>query len=451
MSLRRLLSRFVPQGIKNTYHLAQAVAACAYFGFPAYRTVSSMAGRPAKKLQVIGVTGTNGKTTTTAFIVRILERAGKKVAAASTIDFQIGEKKQVNVSKFTTLSPWQLQKFLREAAKAGCGYAVLETSSHALDQHRVWGIPYAIAVITNVTREHLDYHETMEEYRRVKRKLFSIAERAVINRDMEEPEYFRAHSGQPTVFYSTRDQHAHLFARKIELDFKGTEFMVDDTHFHLNIPGLFNIENALAALGVARLLGIDFLVAAEALSGITGVPGRMELVPNAKNADIIIDYAVTPDAFEKLYASVLPLKIPGTKIIHVFGACGERDRGKRPLLGETASGYADIVILTNEDPYHEDPERIIDDIEHGITKKKKDPARDTAQSAVGGYFRIFDRRAAIQKALALADIGDIVLITGKGAEETMAVGDERLPWNDRRVIEEELGRPAAENADEREE
>lgn len=417
MSLKRSISRLVPQGIKNIWHLAQAAVACAYFGFP------------GKRLAVIGVTGTNGKTTTTQFIARILERAGEKVAVASTIDFQIGEKKWTNASKFTTLSPWQLQRFLRAAVRAGCEYAVLETSSHALDQHRVWGVPYDIAVMTNVTREHLDYHETMEGYRRAKRRLFSIAKRAVINLDMEEPRYFCAGRDKSTLFYSTKDQSAHLFAQKIGLDFKGTEFVVDDTHFHLNIPGLFNIENALAALGVARLLDIGFPVAAEALADIAGVPGRMELVPNAKNADIIIDYAVTPDAFEKLYASILPLKIPGTRIIHVFGACGERDRGKRPLLGEIASGYADVVILTNEDPYYEDPERIIDEIETGVTKKKEKE-----------YLRIFDRREAIRKALSLAEIGDIVLITGKGAEETMAVGDKRIPWNDRKVIEEELAR-----------
>ena len=427
MSFKRRISQLVPQGIKNIYHLAQAIIANVRYGFP------------SRKLQVIGVTGTNGKTTTTQFIARILEHAGKKTAVASTISFQIGGERRVNSSKFTTLSSWQLQKFLCEAVTSECEYAVLETSSHALDQHRVWGIAYDIAVMTNVTREHLDYHGTMEQYRRAKRMLFLMAKQAVINLDMEDPEYFRGHSKQPTIFYSTKDPNAHLFAQKIELDFKGTEFTVDDTSFHLNIPGLFNIENALAALGVARLLGIDFSVAAEALADITGVPGRMELVPNTKNADIIIDYAVTPDAFEKLYASILPLKIPGTKIIHVFGACGERDRGKRPMLGEIASGYADIVILTNEDPYHEDPERIIDEIEKGVMKKR--PARITPRSGVGGdtgYFRIFDRREAIRKALALADIGDIVLVTGKGAEETMALGDEWIPWNDRKVIEEEL-------------
>lgn len=418
--MRRLLSKITPQAVKNAYHLALAFLANAYFGFP------------GKKLKVIGVTGTNGKTTTTQFIARILEQAGKKAAVASTINFQIGEKKWVNASKFTTLSAWNLQKFLREAAEAGCEYAVIETSSHALDQNRVWGIPYALAVMTNVTREHLDYHKTMEAYRRAKRKLFLSAEQTVINLDMEDPEYFHIASKRPAIFYSIKDSSAHVFAEKIELDFKGTEFVVDSTHFHLQIPGLFNIENALAALGAARALGIDFAVAADALGSISGVPGRMELVPNTLGADIIIDYAVTPDAFQKLYASILPLKIPGTKIIHVFGACGERDRGKRPLLGEIASGSADIIILTNEDPYYEDPERIIDEVERGVTKKKD---RD--------YFRIFDRREAIRKALSLAEIGDIVLITGKGAEVTLARGDERLPWNERAVIEEELAKIAA--------
>lgn len=428
--MKRFISQLVPQGIKNYYHLAHAIMANVRYGFP------------ARKLQVIGVTGTNGKTTTSQMIARILERAGspspsgdgfgaanKKVALASTVSFQIGERKWTNASKFTTLSSWKLQRFLHDAVREGCEYAVIETSSHALDQNRVWGIPYAIAVMTNVTREHLDYHKTMEEYRKAKCKLFALARQAVINLDMEEPKYFCGGDEKRALFYSVKDPNAHLFAEHIELDFKGTEFAVDGTVFHLHMPGLFNIENALAALGAARLLGIGFAVAKEALEDMQGVPGRMELVPNPIEADIIIDYAVTPDALEKLYASILPLKIPGSKIIHVLGACGERDRGKRPIMGEIVSGYADIVILTNEDPYYEDPERIIDEIEQGVSKKKdKD------------YFRIFDRREAIRKALGFAEIGDIVLITGKGAEETMAIGDKRIPWNERRVIEEELAK-----------
>lgn len=401
--------------MKNSYHLLQAVMATLWYGFP------------AQKLHVIGVTGTNGKTTTSQFIARILAASGKKVALASTINFQIGEREWVNTSKFTTLSPWKLQRFLREAVDAGCTYAVIETSSHALDQNRVWGIPYEIAVMTNVTREHLDYHVTMERYREAKQRLFRLAKKNVVNLDMEEPAFFCDKSGPDLVTYSTRNKEATLFAHDLTLDFKGTGWSVGEERFRLQIPGLFNIENALASLGVAKLLDIDFAVAREAIASIPIVPGRMELVANHINADILIDYAVTPDAFEKLYASVRPLKIPGTKIIHVFGACGERDRGKRPEMGTIASTYADIVILTNEDPFYEDPEQIIDDIEQGVTKKKNK-----------NYFRIFDRRQAIAKALSLAEIGDIVLLTGKGAEVTMALGDTRLPWSERQVIEEEL-------------
>ncbi len=414
MSLKRFFSAVMPQWFKNYYHLAQAVFACVTFGFP------------GKRLRIIGVTGTNGKTTTTQFIARILTESGKKVAMASTINFQIGEKSWVNDSKFTTMSPWKLQKFLHDAVNERCEYAVIETSSHALDQNRVWGIPYEIAVMTNVTREHLDYHKTMEQYREAKCRLFRRAKERVVNLDMEDPMFYCG-TNSKTVTYSTKNPQAALLASDITLDFKGTEFVVDGAHFHLNIPGLFNIENALAALGVARILDIDSGVAQKALASVMGVPGRMELVPNPMNADILIDYAVTPDAFEKLYASILPLKIPGSQIIHVFGACGERDRGKRPQLGEIASSYADIIILTNEDPFYEDPEQIIDDIEKGVTKKKDK-----------NYFRIFDRRAAIHKALSLAEIGDIVLVTGKGAEVTMALGDVRIPWSERQVIEEEL-------------
>lgn len=429
-SMKRFLSKLVPQYLKNYYHLAHAVAANLWYGFPAHRTVSSEAGKPARKLQVIGVTGTNGKTTTSQFIAKILETAGKKTALASTINFQIGDEKWVNTSKFTTMSSWKLQKFLSDAVKAKCEYAVLETSSHALDQNRVWGIPYVLAVLTNVTREHLDYHGTIDRYRAAKCKLFHMAKEGVVNMDMEDPLYFcgdQETKKKRIMLYSTKNSQAGVLAEDITLDFKGTEFTVDGVRFRLRVPGLFNIENALAAISAARFLSIDLSVAKTALESVPLIPGRMELVPNPMNADIVIDYAVTPDAFEKLYASILPLKIPGTKIIHVFGACGERDRGKRSMMGEIASGYADIVILTNEDPYYENAEQIIDDIEKGVTKKKN---RD--------YFRIFDRREAIHKALSLTEIGDIVLITGKGAEQTMAIGRERLPWSERKVIEEEL-------------
>ncbi len=415
--MRHFISGLTPQWIKNSYHFFCAVVANIYFAFP------------SKKLIVIGVTGTNGKTTTTQMIGAILRKADKKAAIASTIDFWMGDEERINSSKFTTTSAWQLQKFLREAVEKGMTHAVIETSSHALDQYRVWGVQYEIAVITNVTREHLDYHKTMTQYRAAKKKLFAMSKYAVVNSDMEEPEYFvKAHmKAGRAVTYSTKNINADVCAKGIRLNFNKTEFRVGDEEYTLRVPGIFNIENALAAIAVAKLLNIETSIVEVALKELEGVPGRMECLESEEGVDIIIDYAVTPDAFTKLYDSIRPLKIPGTKIIHVFGACGERDRGKRPILASIASEYADTIILTNEDPYYEDGEQILNDLEAGLSKTRSYE-----------YFRIYDRRKAITKALTMAERGDIVLVTGKGAETSMAIGKERIPWSERQVIEEIL-------------
>lgn len=429
MFMRHIFSRLVPQSVKNIlYHWPLAIVAAVRFGFP------------GRKLRVIGITGTNGKTTTTQFVTRILEEATsssdpgaarKKVAMASTINFQIGDRRWNNASKFTTLSAWKLERFLREAVDAGCEYAVIETSSHALDQKRIWGIPYEVAVMTNVTREHLDYHRTLSAYRRAKWGLFEHARMAVVNLDMENPEeYLSANHFEKKLSYGIKNDQADLVATHIRETLAGSVFQVRGIECTLRLPGRYNIENALAALAVGELLDIDLVLAIRAIGEIEGVPGRMESIPNTRGISIIIDYAVTPDSLEKLYAHIAGMRPEGKRIIAVFGACGERDRGKRPMMGAIVSAQADIVILTNEDPYHEDPERIIDEIEQGIIGKEKEK----------NWFRIFDRRAAIARALTLAQPGDIVVITGKGAEETMAIGDERLPWNERRVIEEELVR-----------
>jgi UDP-N-acetylmuramoyl-L-alanyl-D-glutamate--2,6-diaminopimelate ligase len=416
-NLFHFLKQLVPQGMKNIlWHFPLAVFAAVYFRFP------------ARKLKVIGITGTNGKTTTTQFVTKILQEAGKKVAMASTINFVIDGKETVNASKFTTLSAWKLQKFLHDAVRSGAEYAVIETSSHAIDQYRTWGIPYEIAVMTNVTREHLDYHHTMNEYRAVKRRLFELAKMAVVNLDMEDPEeYLSARPYEKKISYSTRDPQATLLAERIDLQLHGSEFFVDETRFTLALPGLFNVENALAAIGVGMLLGVDMKVMSSALSKVTIVPGRMESIENNRGITILIDYAVTPDSLEKLYQLVSQMKGADSQIIALLGACGERDRGKRPMMGEIVSSYADTLILTNEDPYYEDPQQILDDIERGISRQEGKE-----------YLRIFDRREAIAKTLATAQAGDIIVITGKGAEETMKIGVQLIPWNDARVVREEL-------------
>lgn len=426
------MKKLIPQKIKNLYHLGQAVAANFLYGFP------------SKKIKVIGVTGTNGKTTTVQMISRILEEAGFRVAMASTINFKIGEKEWINKTKFTTLSSFSVQRFIKQAVESRCDYIVLETSSHALDQNRVWGVHYKTAVITNVTREHMDYHHSIEEYRIAKLKLFHRVKTAVVNLDMLNAKDYLV-SGVKIKYGFTTDQELTIdqteygpidviSAREKELAINYSRFSVGEARFELKLPGLFNVENALAAICVGMDEKISLETIKSALVKITGVPGRMEHVPNKRGLDIVIDYAVTPDSLEKLYTLIRLIKTNAeanqkkARIISVMGSCGERDRGKRPIMGAIVAKNADYVILTNEDPYGEEPEQIIDEVAAGIKDKQENV----------NFWRILDRREAIRKALALAESGDIIVVTGKGAEETMAMGDQVIPWNDKKVILEEL-------------
>jgi UDP-N-acetylmuramoyl-L-alanyl-D-glutamate--2,6-diaminopimelate ligase len=424
------MKKLTPQSIKNIYHLFQAILANIWFGFP------------SRRLKVIGVTGTNGKTTTVQMIARILEEAGYKIAIASTINFKIGKKEWVNDTKFTTLSSWQLQKHLRAAARAGCEYAIIEVTSHALDQNRVWGTDFEVAVVTNVTREHLDYHETMEKYSRAKEKLFGIVAKkedgvAVVNLNMDNAYEFLKYDIEEKYGYILGTQSAKLkaqnrsvkiktiTAKSIELNIQNTRYKIQDTGFLINLPGEFNVENALAATCVGLSQGISLEKISDALAKIKDVPGRMESIENKRGLTIIVDYAVTPDSLQKLYNYVGKLKKEGSRIIAVFGSCGERDRGKRPIMGGIVAKIVDYVLITNEDPYNENPQQIIDEVFGGVSIYRKENLN---------AWRILDRREAIKKALQLAKTGDIIVVTGKGAEEIMAVGDKRIPWNDPKVI-----------------
>lgn len=425
----QFFKKLFPQKIKNFYHLIQAVVASFWFGWP------------SKKIKIIGVTGTNGKTTTCQMLTKILEEAGKKVALASTINFKLGEKEWVNKTKFTTLSAWAVQNFIARAVKENCQYLVLETSSHSLDQYRVWGIDFSVAVLTNITREHLDYHQTMEEYRDAKLKLFEKAGVAVVNLESDWAEEFLNCGAEEKWGYFLENENGKmkmenfgkdlkiLKAEDLELGKDFSKFSVEGVKFELQLLGEFNIENALAAVSIGLSQGIDLETSARALTKIEKVPGRMDEVKNDLGIKIIVDYAVTPDSMEKLGALAQSLKEENGKIIWVFGACGERDRGKRPMMGAIGAKYADLVIITNEDPYFEDPNKIIEEVFAGVLEGGRTENKNC--------WKILDRREAIAKALQLAKKGDLVLVTGKGVEETMAVGAERIPWNDRRVIEEE--------------
>ena len=454
------LKKLIPQDIKNIYHLAQAILANFWYGFPSRKINPHTNFLPNSVIKflhshgigvgvkVIGVTGTNGKTTTVQMIAKILEEAGFKTAVASTINFKINDNEEINRTKFTTLSSWAVQKFIKKAIENGCEYLVLETSSHSLDQYRVWGVEYQTAVITNVTREHLDYHKTMGEYRQAKIQLFKKVKTAVVNLDMEKPEEFLAYAKNSVFAYSISNDKLpmtnqcqnpnvkiqKIIAKNVELGINGSKYEIQNTKYEIHLLGEFNIENALAATCVAISENIDLETIAKALEKIKLVPGRMERVENSKGLNIIVDYAVTPDSLEKLYELIKSIRNnspeirESSKIIAVFGSCGERDRGKRPIMGEIVSKKADFVIVTNEDPYNEDPMQIINEVSEGIKNRIEG----------NNFWKILDRREAIRKALEIAKAGDFVVVTGKGAEEIMAVGDKRIPWNDRKVIEEEL-------------
>jgi UDP-N-acetylmuramoyl-L-alanyl-D-glutamate--2,6-diaminopimelate ligase len=291
-------------------------------------------------------------------------------------------------------------------------------------------VEYKIAVITNATREHLDYHKTMEKYRKAKLRLFRSAKTVIVNLDMEKPEEFLQYGNAKKIAYSFKDSKADIFAENIELGIQDTKYKIQDTNFKLNLIGDFNVENALAAISVGISENISLGICARALEKITGVAGRMEYVANDKGLNILVDFALTPNALEKLFSLLARIKKPEAKVIAVFGACGERDRGKRPIIGEIVSRFANFVVVTNDEPYREDQQQIIAEIMAGIKDKEINK----------NLFVILDRREAIRKALQLAEPADIVAVTGMGAEESMVVGTQKIQWNDRKVILEELNR-----------
>lgn len=438
--LKYLIRRFLPDWLVNYYHLTVAVSAAVFYRFP------------AKKLRVIGVTGTNGKTTTCHLIVAILEAAGRRVGMTTTIDFKIAETLVENNLKMTSLNPFVVQKLLRRMVEADCQDAVIEVTSIALDQHRLWGIPFYGAVFTNLTHDHLDYHQTMENYRSSKEKLFSSRPGlSVINRDDETADYFLSHSANRTISYGINEG-GEVVAKKVYARPGGTDFVLlvsnRQASINLPLPGVFNVYNALAAAAACLGLGIDLETVVEALNNAAPVAGRMEVVEAGQAFTVIIDYAHTPDALQKVYQTLKPT-VRG-KLISVLGAAGDRDRTKRPILGALAGRYADYVFITDEDPYTEDPQAIIDEVAAGVPRGRPRRGRmkvnreseipfkykDTGEEI--WWWRVLDRRAAIERALKMARPQDVVLVTGKGAEKAMAVGHELIPWSDRQVLEELL-------------
>lgn len=439
--IKRFLRRLFSQKTINYYHLAQAALANFIYGYP------------GKKLKVIGVTGTNGKTTTCHLIASVLEAGRKSVGMTTTIDFRIGPKRTENIIKMTTVSPFLLQKMLKQMVAAGCEYAVIEVTSIALDQHRLWGIPFQTVVFTNLTHDHLDYHGTMTGYRRSKEQLFAGRPGlSVINADDPSSEHFLHYSANRTLTYGIK-QPASVMAKKLYQRPGGTDFVLlvgqRQASMSLSLPGTFNVYNALAATAVGLGLGMNLDDVIGGLKRVESVPGRMEVIDSGQAFTVIVDYAHTPDALQKVYETVKPT-VRG-RLISVLGATGRRDKAKRPILGALAGKYADYVLITNEDPYDEDPNAIIDEVAAGVPRGRpnrggrlkinKDSEVPINYKETGEdiwWWRVPDRKVAIAKALAMARPQDAVVVTGKGAEKVMAVGDKLVPYSDRAVLEELL-------------
>lgn len=430
--MRDYLRKILPESIILWTHKVRGMLAAAYYG------------NPSRNLKVIGVTGTNGKTTTCNMIAKILEKANYKVGLATTINFKIGQKEWINKTKMTTVSPFELQKFLKDCVKAGCHWVVIETTSHAIAQFRNFGIDYDVAVLTNITHDHLDYHKSFDEYRATKAKMFSSGNSInIINVDDKSAKFFIDLPARDILTYGTdkpasgRLVRPEILGKKILLEPSNSLVSVvtpiGQIAYELKLPGKFNIYNALAATAVAVALNIHLSVCKQALEEIEVIPGRMEKVDLGQSFTVLIDYAHTPDALEKIYQTLEMAK--KARLIAVLGACGDRDRSKRPIMGALAGRYADIVIVTDEDPYTEDPAKIIEEVASGVPR-----GADAKNPKVSGenFFKELDRKKAIAKAIQMSHKDDIVIITGKGAEECMVVGHEKVPWSDRKITKELL-------------
>lgn len=384
-------------------------------------------GGPAEKMTMVGVTGTNGKTTSTLLIKHVLERClGAKVGLIGTNANMIGDRELP--TERTTPESYELQKLFREMLDAGCTHVVMEVSSHALELKRVAGVRFAAGMFTNLTQDHLDFHKTMEAYAAAKAKLFSVSDAAVVNLDDPWAEYFIKAAKCPVSTYSADRNAADLVAKDLKLLPDRVKFCAVETgeiqRIELGVPGRFSVYNALGVLACCRVLGVPLEAAAEALATAKGVKGRMEPVPTGGNYTVLIDYAHTPDALENVLKAVRETA-PG-RVVAVFGCGGDRDRTKRPIMGKIGTDLADFAIITSDNPRTEDPEAIIAEILSGVTAEKKK------------YTAITDRTKAIEYALKNHRPGDIIVLAGKGHETYQEVGHVKRHMDEREIIEDIL-------------
>jgi UDP-N-acetylmuramoyl-L-alanyl-D-glutamate--2,6-diaminopimelate ligase len=390
-------------------------------------------GHPSREIELVGITGTNGKTTTAYLVAAIVEAAGEPVAMTGTVEYRIGETR-IKADR-TTPEASDMQRLLRRAVEAGCRAAVMECSSQAMDFHRCDSLHYSVAVFTNLTRDHLDYHKTMEAYFHAKSRLFDgrlggMPRISVINIDDPRGVQLAAElkgAGREVLTYAL-NRPADVSAAEIEQSFEGTSFRLKTPAgqrlIRSPLVGRPHVYNLLAAAGSAISIGYDLDVIANAFQVCTGAPGRFERVPSAGGFSVVVDYAHSDDALLNVLRTAR--EVASGRIITVFGCGGDRDRSKRAPMGEAAGSLSDVVILTSDNPRSEDPLRILADAEAGLRTAKKP------------YQKVPDRREAIHRAIAEAQPGDLVLIAGKGHEDYQVIGSEVVHFDDKEIAREAL-------------
>ena len=436
MGIKSIIKIFVPKRFISLYHLTLAALAAFYYGWP------------SKKMIIIGITGTKGKTSAANFIWSVLNAGGRKIGLIGTANIRIGEMETLNKYHMTMPGRFILQKLLKQMASAGCEFAVVETTSEGIKQWRHFGIFYDIAVFTNLTPEHLEAHgNSFERYREAKGRMFKalkngerkiiggkeIKKIIIVNYDDPHKEYFLNFPADKKINFGTREG-ADFQADKIRNTGEGLEFFIGSTLYEINILGKFNVYNALPAIVIGSIFGISYEKIREGLKNLKNIPGRMEKIDEGQEFLIFVDYAHEKEGMSAVLETAREITAESIgKVIVLLGAeGGGRDKSKRPVLGEIAGKYADFVVISNVDPYEDDPKEICEDIAVAAEKFGKTRGKD--------LFVTLDRRNGIKRAISLANKNDVVLITGKGSEQSIVIGGKRYPWDDRTVTREELNK-----------
>ena len=439
MNTKAVIKKIVPKAVLNLRHLFFA-----WYGAVKYK-------HPSKELLVIGITGTSGKSSTVCFLRQLLEHAGFVVGSLSTIDFYVAGENKLNDKKMTMLGRFKLQSLLHEMVKAGCQYAVIEVSSEGIKQFRHLGINFDYAVFTNLTPEHIESHGSFDNYKRAKAKLFkrlsesknklidgkTVTKTILVNADDEHGDYYLEFKADKKIEFSLGGSEVSGFvATQLKVLPTGTSFVLNEQSVDLQLVGEFNVYNVLPAFVIGLEEGLTFSQIKGAVESVEVIPGRMETIDQGQNFYVIVDYAPEVASMDALYKTINKFKTDNelniNRIIHVFGSCGGgRDKDRRKKLGKIVGWHSDIAIVTNEDPYDDDPMEIIDEVANGVLKRGKKENQN--------LFKILDRKEAIAKALSLAKENDLVLVTGKGSEQAMAIKHGKyVQWDDREVIKDIL-------------